>query len=321
MGALLRMFLEDTYNETLVNSVIMNMKARGVGFLESGYLILSGEEIRVKWLKDKVDLISNMWYPIMDVVPENFLMENNFWAERMMKSTCKILSWMVTYFFKIKDADQQMQFERCPIAPEWITQAILKSEFPLIPEFPKFRKPGSWLQYKGSYTPYGALKYTKIQREFVDSAMEAEIDRKIRDSESGIVVDAPPAGLRDMMKIESMIEQADWMIGVLKKRGMALHNIELEARKMSEVIEDKCKAVLKSLWDHKALNVEKAGDMLVRKRLAEKFVVDAKNMFLESLNKEQAGENASLGKFLSSTEIHARFAGFIRSVYNMLKCV
>ncbi|KAF8457343.1 hypothetical protein BDZ91DRAFT_786016 [Kalaharituber pfeilii] len=312
--ALLRMFLECEEANAIVSSILFQIKARGSESIRLEHPCVDPTEVKNIFIKDNLRLVCDVWHPIIDVVETDYLLINPMWAERFVRATCEALAWLITYFFRCERAEEQRSFElgRCPVNAEQITACIFKGDLAMIPEWPLIRKPMKWSQRKGASTVYGALKHVKIQRDLAESFVDDDIDREIRHPESGITVPKAPQGMREMFECESMYTQADWVVSVLQARAQAMRSLQTETMRTAKALEEKSEALLDFMKQHK-LNMEGAALNKMREMNAERFLVEAKKLFIEAESRECAP--AHLGRvpaqMISTTEIWGGFAAWV----------
>ncbi|KAF8466911.1 hypothetical protein BDZ91DRAFT_793887 [Kalaharituber pfeilii] len=71
--------------------------------------IIDENEINEWFIHGNMRLINDVWCPIMDVVPQDYFFSNTEWAQRLLKSTCLILSWLVTYHMSLPNARESLK--------------------------------------------------------------------------------------------------------------------------------------------------------------------------------------------------------------------
>ena len=97
---LLAMFWRDPSTKPIVDgqiglwkaNKILSAASRSARTFHGSMAIISEEDINHFFLKDNYQLVSDVWSPILGVLPEDFLAENNEWGKRFLKSTSIILS-------------------------------------------------------------------------------------------------------------------------------------------------------------------------------------------------------------------------------------
>ena len=156
---------------------------------------LSAIDIRERFLKSQMQLVSNIWYPIMDVAGVNFLLENGMWGARFLDATCVTLAWMFTHFIRVEKAEEKMKFEigKCPIPPELVTASIYKGDTAsgLPQDWFEMNKPSDWKNRKSVKAvggPFGKLKFMKLSYEMAIEVLDEKVDREIADPESGVIM-------------------------------------------------------------------------------------------------------------------------------------
>ena len=318
MEALLRMFLESSEVRPIVDAIFYSVKARGVESIRTDMPCVSPTEIRDKFLKGNIRLVSDAWYPIIDAAPPDFLLEHPIWSQRFLDATCTVLSWMLTYFFRIVNAEEMIGFEigNCPISPSLMTACICKADAGLPTDFPLVNKPIDWRSRKCPTTPYGELKFINIARETAMCLLEDEIDRELSDPESGVVMPKPGGvggSYQELLNFDTVFDQADWLVNCLRARGIVARNLESESRKVAMHLEEKCESTLSEFQNHMDA-LKGPGDNMQRRFLTEGFLRDAKKMFHDALHREQGagiGYTGRNGEVISSVEVMGGFAAWV----------
>ena len=217
---LLKMFLNCKEAQGFVNGQLMIAEAtkqaalltasEGVSFHIRGIVphtpIIHEDEVNKKFIKGDMKLVSDVWNCVFDVMDEGFLMTNEVWGQRFLKSTCIILSWYITYLFQLPDPKAWIESKAMDtnistgtgnsnsnstgtgtstsngtdtntsitgINVTNKTMAIYKGDLELI-EWPDFVKPVKW----GKRVPtiwYGALVGSKGFEQVVREEMEYEL--------------------------------------------------------------------------------------------------------------------------------------------------
>ncbi|KAF8418708.1 hypothetical protein EV426DRAFT_311186 [Tirmania nivea] len=185
--ALLLMLFDNEEFKRLVNAMFLQIKAfEHTEWIGLDKPCITPIEIRDRFIKANVKLVSDVWYPIMDVAPPDFLTQNGIWGQRFIDATATVLAWMLTHFFRVKGAKEKMRFEppglgQCPVGAGLVTASICKADIaiPMPIDFPPVNKPNDWNSRKCPSSPYGELKYVKIIRDTAESVLEDEIDREL----------------------------------------------------------------------------------------------------------------------------------------------
>ena len=239
--ALLLMFLESPDMKGLVDvwfGVVRESSPRGIS-LENP--CLSAIDIRDRFLKSQMQLVSDIWYPIIDVVAPNFLLDNGMWGTQFLDATCVILAWMFTHFIRVDKAEEKLKFEvgKCPIPADLVTASIFKGDgantIPL--DWFELNKPIDWKTRKTVGGPYGRLKFVKINYEVALGVLDEEIKREIADPESGVITRRLSESMKELFNIERVKEQADYVMAVFRAQSSAVRNIVVQGRKTIEELE------------------------------------------------------------------------------------
>ena len=243
----------------LVDGWLGVVKASSPRAISLKYPCLSAIDIRDRFLKSQMQLVSDVWYPIIDVASVDFLLDNRMWGEQFLYATCVILAWMFTHFIRVEKAEEKRNFEigKCPIPPELITASIYKGDVvnSVLPPLDWFEmnKPSDWKNRKPVGGPYGKLKFVKLNHEVAIGVLDDEIDREIADPQSGVVMPRTLASeaMRELFNYEKVEDQADYVMSVLRTRTAAIRNVEAQARKAAEELQLKAENTLKTLTEYK----------------------------------------------------------------------
>lgn len=277
------------------------------------------QEIRHQFLKGNMRLVSDVWYPIIDVVPQDYLLsENNKWAPRLLNATCTVLAWILTHFFRIEGAKEMPRFElgQCPVDAGLITASICKSDLGLaLPnDFPPLNKPTSWKQQKCASSPYGELKGLKIARDTAATFMEDDIKIEMSDPESGVALPRPTVDMREIFNLDNIFAQTEWVMSAMKARSVAVRNLEADARKAAVALAEKCNMAAELITRHMQI-LSGPTDNMQRKMLTERFIIEAKTMFSDALQKEsKIGSAEVLGGFAAWMGLMQKEGYFMNAV-------
>ena len=153
----------------------VNVRVRGLGLGSAPNTpIIDQDEVNKILIKGDMRLISDVWSYVLDVMDEGFLITNEVWGQRFLKSTCIILSWYITFLFQLPDPKAVMEDNFANgIEAANKTTAIYKGDLPLI-EWPNFQQPVKW----GNRVPavsYGALVGSKGFEQVVPEEGEDEL--------------------------------------------------------------------------------------------------------------------------------------------------
>lgn len=247
------MFLKSIEVKPIVDAIFYSVKARGVESIRVDYPCISPIEIRDKFLKGNIRLISDTWYPIVNTVPADFLLENPIWGQRFLDATCTVLSSVLTYFFHNEKVEEKIWFEigKCPIAPDIMTACICKADADLPVDFPPVNKLSDWKTRKYPMTPYGELKFINIVRDRAMTLFDNEVDRELADPESGFVMPKPGEGdYRELLNIDNTFNQAGWVVDSMCTKSTMARGLESAARKVAVHLEEGCERTERELQEH-----------------------------------------------------------------------
>ncbi|KAF8442519.1 hypothetical protein BGX38DRAFT_1144126 [Terfezia claveryi] len=315
--AILLQFLEFYKTKGIVNRICFSVRERGVECIGLESPCISPREICSQFLKNNIKLISDVWYPIMDVAPQDFLLTNGIWVQCFLDATCVVLVWMVTHFFGVEKVEEKMGFElgKCPITSDAINSTIAKADGTIPSDFYIPNKPLDWKQRKSSMASYGELKFIKIVKNIVSRMLEEDIEREINDPESELVLPCQPLDFKEVFEYDGAIENTLYWVNVINTHTMAVWNIEAQAKKVREDWEEKAEKALGALADHKLLL-----DSPTRERqqriVLERFLVEYKELFYTAEACEKAVRKAGVpfasgtGGF-STTEVLGGFAAYL----------
>ena len=264
-------------------------------------------------------LISDVWYPLMHVVKPDFLLMDGIWGQCWLDTTCVVLSWVLTHLFRLDICDELGKFEygKCPIPADLFTAAICKADGPMPNDRPQpLHIPLCWNQRKNPAYSYGALKFVNLARGAAEGVVDEGVEREMRDPESGITMPKIPSNvdLRELFDLSNIFDQVEYLMEMLRVRAQAFRVIEADARKNAEAVEGKFEAALVVIKEHK-LAMHKATNDMQRKMLVERFIVEGKQLFVntEKVEKVSAagGGDARRVLWLNTTDILAGFSAFI----------
>jgi len=85
---------------TNANPMIPTVNIRAI---QTTIAIIDEDAVDTLFIKGDMQLVSDVWYPILDVVEDEYLEKNTEWADRMLKRTCIILSLYITYYLNSSD--------------------------------------------------------------------------------------------------------------------------------------------------------------------------------------------------------------------------
>jgi len=313
--ALLLQFLHCPETKGIVDTLCVAVRERGVQFIELESPCVSPTEIRTRFVKNNTKLVSDVWHPIMDAAPQNFLLTNGIWAQRFLDATCIVLAWIVTHFFRVEKAEENMHFElgKCPISTDAMNSAIAKADGTIPSDFFPPNKPLEWKQRKGpTGGPYGELKIGKIVKGIAAGVLEDDCERETNDPNSGVVLPCQPA---EILECDRAIENTLYWANVMNTQTTVVRDMEAKAKKVREEWEGKAEKALGSLAAHKYLL-----DSLTRERqqriVLERFLVECREHFHAAEVRETAVQTSSnpvvggTGSF-STTEVLGGFAAYL----------
>ena len=155
----LKMLFECPNMKNYMESLFMQVELRGVKSIKEGYPCIEPEDVEKLFLKGNLELVNDIWSPILDVVENDFICTNGFWGGRFLKATANVLAWMVTHHMKSENARENSMFKpnHYRISADLVSIAITKADEVFggqngqgpISEWPVLRKPPSWDKKKG----------------------------------------------------------------------------------------------------------------------------------------------------------------------------
>ena len=220
--------------------------------------IIDEDEVNEKFIKGDMKLVSDVWNCVLDVMDEGFLMHNEVWGQRFLKSTCIILSWYITFLFQLPDPKAMMEGKvtdtNTTLADIDVTEktlAIYKGDLELI-EWPDFPTPSKW----GKRVPaiwYGVLVGSKGFEQVVREELEYELGMEYAKSVEGHEgsdekkilqllengVDVEVANMEEMMLaragfLEKLSKESMERAKALVEKGMRLGKWMKETKEISE---------------------------------------------------------------------------------------
>ena len=288
---LLLMFWKDKNTKPIVDAQIGLWKAnqvltaasRSTRTVNDSVPIISDEDINDFFLKNNYHLVSDIWSPILDVLPVDFLIMNNEWGKKFLKSTCIILSWYITYHFRLQDPLSMIeQGLGSGIETTLKTSAIAKGDLPFT-GFPELRKPeGKWSK-KMNWPWYGQLVGSRTLQDHLEEEIEGEV---LLECGSKTEMSAEDEELPSVFDTVLLEDRARLMADALKKRTEALIRLqriaeEKNIRLLSELNQQE-------LWLN---NSRSQTERLVRQKevgwVLEKFMQDVKKQFSMAESREQ----------------------------------
>ena len=193
--------------------------------------IMDEESVNDIFIKGDMKLVSDVWFPIMDVVEEDFLLKDAEWGGKFLKSTCITLGWLITYYFNSADPREFIGKENAGSAIDTAdkTAALLKGELPFT-GWPQIRKPVKWGPKMGKCTHYGALVGSRVVEELAKENLEHDIIAECNKPDSVSKLCDPPAAAQDILEISAIEDQAIYIQKNLKARCSALTTMAREAK-------------------------------------------------------------------------------------------
>lgn len=79
--ALLKMFLEDPSTALIVEDITHTVTKRGTFIIGHTDAIVTIEEFRTLFIHENIKLVSDVWYPIIDMVVGGYLENDPPWAD------------------------------------------------------------------------------------------------------------------------------------------------------------------------------------------------------------------------------------------------
>ena len=155
----------------------------------------------------------------MDVVEDNYLIENPEWDLKMLKSTCIILGWLVTYYFNSTDpcafigAKDGGAGSIIDVVDK--NTAISKGEL-LFTTWPEIRKPMKWGPKMGKCMHYSVLVGSRVAEELAKEDLEHNIITECNKPDSVSKLCTPPIELLDVLETKEMEDQAIYVQKNLK---------------------------------------------------------------------------------------------------------
>lgn len=96
----LRMFFECEDMKLYTGSLFMQVEQRGAKSIKEDYSCIESEDVEKLFLKRNMELVLDIWSPILDIVDVDFIFVNLFWGERFLKAAANMIAWMVTFQVK-----------------------------------------------------------------------------------------------------------------------------------------------------------------------------------------------------------------------------
>jgi len=137
-------------------------------------LNISEHEIIEWFLKGNMKLIHDIWSTALDVVEPDFVLKNEEWEKRFMKSTAVILSWMIAYTFRLEDPEEAGV---TPINSKEKTLCIFKGDLGFAGYPPLLKKPETWGGRRAVCDWYGELEAIQEQ---VEEQLEEELKEELK---------------------------------------------------------------------------------------------------------------------------------------------
>ncbi|KAF8454012.1 hypothetical protein BGX38DRAFT_1268251 [Terfezia claveryi] len=320
---LMKMFFESDGAKACLDSFFLQVETRGAKSINDNYPCLEPEDIEAMFLKGNLELVSDFWSFLLDVVDADFICVNPFWAGRFQKATATIVAWMLTFHLKLENprhrAANFVPFTEVYKA-ELLSNAILKADAVLkgvestgLVDWPQIKKPESWSKRRSPVNIYGALKYAGLRKQAAQAALEEDIEEQLERPEIRLTVPAQPKGVPDLFYVTPFNDRCKWLIETHKARATALRNLSIEAGERIKNLEEEAGRMENRMVDEFAF-YEKAQKGKEMELACARFMADAKKMFSEALEREREAciEKRKIGDDKPSVlEILGSFAAWV----------
>ena len=250
---------------------------------EPEVVIIDDGVMNERFLKNNMKLITDVWNPILDGVEDGFLLRDNEWGKRFLKSTSIILSWYLTYHFQLDDPKGAMQAEgKGGIDASKKTMAIAKGDLPLV-EFPQMKKPLKWGNRR-QVPWYGELPGGKGLLESVKEEIEYQMIEDLVKKNEG-------SGEPMMQKVclgvveHGVVNEFERLQELVKQRADLLEQYSKEYLADANESREKISRMGKWMVDGKA-NAELIGKQRVANHAVNQFVEDARLAYENAVKEE-----------------------------------
>lgn len=78
--ALFGMLLQSPDAKGLIDALLFQVRERGAGCIALDHPCVGATEIRDRCIKPNMALVSDVWYPILDVASPDYLIQNGIWG-------------------------------------------------------------------------------------------------------------------------------------------------------------------------------------------------------------------------------------------------
>ncbi|KAF8432294.1 hypothetical protein BGX38DRAFT_1226446, partial [Terfezia claveryi] len=122
----------------------------GIININDNYSYLAAEDVEKMFLKGNMELVSDFWSVVLDIVELDFIYQNPFWRGRFQNAAATIIAWMVTYHLKEENSRENSNF--------------LPKAYPYRSElWPAIRKPASCSKRRGPQIVESVVETHKVR--------------------------------------------------------------------------------------------------------------------------------------------------------------
>ena len=194
----------------------------------TGEMVVATHDELVKiFIGNNMKLISDVWAPILDVVPDGFLLlqDNQHWADYFTRVTTKILGCILTSFFRLPNPDGAIKaivaaagtaspykFPLKDLSLHKGDEITPPSGWPklLYPDSAEAKGEKKWIRCKVKV--WGSLKYPAITSGLSFEEIEHEIMEACIDPSSDQPYPEPPPGVPVQLADAGNSAIASWLI-------------------------------------------------------------------------------------------------------------
>lgn len=311
----LKMFFECEDTKTYMDSLFLQVELRGAKSIRDGFTCIDAEDIEKMFLKGNLELVHDIWSPVLDVVDNDFICMNPIWGERFLKATANVLAWLVTFHMKSDQPRNNSKFNpgQYILTAEVVSQAIYKADEVLysnngcVREWPTIKKPPNWNKRQGVVKLYGALQYVSLDEWQMSMALEEDIETEMSKKQGLIKLPPKPARMDDDFDILTHEEQCKRVVESCKVGAMALRKLEEQAGQKARALEERVNEI-QSLMTEEIVKYERLRKTIEWQLRVKRFFSDAVKMFHEAL------EEGNVGAWVSKMLEDEYFRGLVNEL-------
>ena len=245
--------------------------------------LIDWEDIDALFLKGNMKLVSDVWGHILDVVEPGFLLKDCEWGKKMLRSTCIILAWYITYLFQLLDPKGAIEETATGIETTDKTAAIHKGDLGLSTEWPPLKLPVKWGR-RSTVPWYGELVGGKG---FQDPIRE--------DLENGLAMASATEGGCLLSVLDDDIDaEAEKFRDILLSRAGHLEELGRKAIDKAKDVKDRASELIRGMKDSKIYT-----ERVVKQRMAteaiDQFCKSAWIAYEEAKRSEKRRELEGIG--------------------------